>query len=197
MRLGCFAGAVAILAVPLATSAQSNPDFSGTWILQAEKSGPSKVVWNQTRAQRFTIAHGSLEVTIDTGDGSLFGVREPVTSVPLIYKLGGSSVTVVDRSLGDLPGFSRKIRTEAKWDNAKLVTLTTHFSETAEDVGAAVTRALIFSLLAGGREMVVERTGYRDNTPSTIIPRIMHHGRMEDDLIYAKDIAFYIKSALR
>jgi hypothetical protein len=47
----------------------------------------------------------------------------------------------------------RKIRAEAKWDNAKLV------------------------------------------TPSAIIPRILHHGRMEDDLIYAKDRAIYIKTS--
>ena len=44
-----------------------------------------------------------------------------------------------------------------------------------------------FTLLQGGRETIVERTGYRDNTPSAIIPRIPHYGRMEEDLIYAKD----------
>jgi hypothetical protein len=44
--------------------------------------------------------------------------------------------------------------------------------------------------------MMVERTGYRDNTPSSIIPRILHHGRMEDDLIYAKDKAFYLRQVM-
>ena len=57
-----------------------------------------------------------------------------------------------------------------------------------------VTRVLTFSLLEGSREMIIERTGYRDNMPSPAIPRILHHGRMEDDLVCAKDKAFYIRT---
>jgi hypothetical protein len=97
-----MSGAGAILVSPV-------PGFS-----RPRKAAFRKVVWNQNRAQRFTIAQSPLEVTIDTGDGSLFGVREPVTASPLVYKLDGKSVTVIDRGLGDLPGFARKIRTEGR-----------------------------------------------------------------------------------
>ena len=119
------------LVLPFGLRAQSKSDFSGTWILDAVRSGPQPEMWNQRRARRFMIAQTVQEVTIDTGDGSLFGVSDPAIDSPLVYKLDGSTLVVVDRSLGDLPGFSRKIKTEAAWDNSRLVTRTTHFSETA------------------------------------------------------------------
>jgi hypothetical protein len=128
--------------------AQGKPDFSGVWILDKQRSGPEKVIWNQTRSGRFV--QSLLELTIDTGDGSIFGVPAPVTGSPLVYKLDGSPVIVIDQSLGDLADFVRKIRTEAKWDDTKLVTLTTHFSESAGSVGSSVTRVLTFSMLPGG-----------------------------------------------
>ena len=43
--------------------------------------------------------------------------------------------------------------------------------------------------------MMVERTGYTGNQPSPVIPKTFHHGRVEDDLHYAKETAFYIKAA--
>ena len=104
LAVSLLAAGFAICAIPPAMQAQDRPNFSDTWILDKQHSGPEKVVWNQTRSGRFTIEHSPLEVTIDTGDGSLFGVREPVTEGPLVYKLDGSAVIVIDRSLGDLPG---------------------------------------------------------------------------------------------
>ena len=181
------------LVLPFGLRAQSKSDFSGTWILDAVRSGPQPEMWNQRRARRFMIAQTVQEVTIDTGDGSLFGVSDPAIDSPLVYKLDGSTLVVVDRSLGDLPGFSRKIKTEAAWDNSRLVTRTTHFSETANGASGGVTRKLTFSLLAV-REMAVERTGYRTSkTPPTVL-----HGRpyrLEDDLVDAKDTAIYVKTA--
>ena len=181
------------LVLPFGLRAQSKPDFSGTWILDAVRSGPQTEMWNQRRARQFTITQTAQEVTIDTGDGSLFGVPDPVTDSPLVYKLDGSTIVVVDRSLGDLPGFSRKIKTEAAWENSRLVTRTTHFSETANGASGGVTRVLTFSLLASGRELAVDRTGYRTSKePPTVL-----HGRayrLEDDLVYARDTAIYVKT---
>jgi len=151
-------------------------------------------MWNQRRARQFVITQTAREVTIDTADGSLFGVPDPVTDSPLVYKLDGSTLGVVDRSLGDLPGFSRKIETEAAWDDSRLVTRTTHFSETASGASGGVTRQVTFWLPASGREMAVDRTGYRTSKdPPTLL-----HGRpyrLEDDLVYARDSAIYVKTA--
>jgi hypothetical protein len=188
--------AATVLILPLLLDAQSQPNFSGIWILDAVRSGVQREIWNQRRANRFVIAQTAQEVTIDTGDGSLFGVTEPVVEGPLVYKFDGSPVVVVDRTLGELPGFARKIRTEAVWENSRLVTLTTHFSETSEGASGGVTRKVTFTLEPSGREMTVERTGYRTSKA----PPTMLHGRpyrREDDLVYATDTAVYIKAPVR
>src|SRR5262245_6285396 len=66
----------------LATAQQQKPDFSGTWSLNAARSGPEPEVWLQRRPVRFIIQQTDEEVTIDTGDGSLFAVPAPVTETP-------------------------------------------------------------------------------------------------------------------
>ena len=101
----------------IAAAQQGKPDFSGKWVLDVARSGPEPVIWLQRRSVNFTIRQTDDDVTIDTGDGSLFGVPEPVSETPLHYRLDGSVVTVVDRSLGDIPSFTRKINTEALWDS--------------------------------------------------------------------------------
>lgn len=179
----------------LVASAQDRPEFSGVWVLDKEHSGPEKVSWASARSNRFTIKQAAQSISIDTGDGSLFGLSAPVTQEPLVWPLDGTSSTVIDRSLGDLPNFIRKIRTQAKWDGMKLVTLTTHLSETDGKETGGITRVLVFELLDDQRGMTVERAGYRNNAPSALIPLIMHHGHMEDDLEYAKDKATYLKAA--
>lgn len=107
-------------------------------------------------------------------------------------------MVVVDRSLGDLPGFERKIRTTASWDGRRLITRATQFSKTAQGTSSGVTRVLVFSLVPDGRSLMVERTGYRGEASPvlfvTTLPKIPHHGRIEDNLVYAKDSAFYAKS---
>jgi hypothetical protein len=175
--------------------AQGTPDFPGTWIIDQEHSGPAKEVWTQTRSDRFIMRQEAGSVSIDTADGSMFGMSASVTTEPLNYRLDGKPTVIIDHSLGDLPNFVRKIRTEARWEGSKLVTLTTQVSESDGVEHAAVTRVLTFELVDDGRRMIVERTGYRNDKPSTVIPRIMHHGGMEDDLVYARDRAIYIKSA--
>src|SRR5262245_12508602 len=183
----------------IAAAYQGKPDFSGKWVLDVARSGPEAVIWLQRRPVKFTIRQTDDDVTIDTGDGSLFGVTEPVSETTLHYNLDGSVVTVVDRSLGDLPSFTRKIKTEALCDNNwPLFTFTTHFSETPKGINAGNTRVLIFSMTAGDQQMKVERTGYRgeriNDTSLADVPKYMHNGRLEDDLVYGKDTAFYVKT---
>jgi len=52
-------------------------------------------------------------------------------------------------------------------------------------------------MTAGDQQMKVERTGYRgkriDDTFLADVPKYMHNGRLEDDLVYGKDTAFYVK----
>jgi hypothetical protein len=172
-------------------STQRPPDLSGTWILDRARSGPTTDVWGQLRPQRFVIVHTSSEVSLDTGDGSIVGVDGP-----LVFRLDGIATIVVDRSVGDLPDFARKIRTEAAWEGDKLVTRTTHFAEKRgasgqpEIVPGAITRILILSLIEDGSRLVVERTGSRARPPAKL------HGRpyrQEDDLVYARDTVVYLR----
>ena len=82
----------------------------------------------------------------------------------------------------------------------RLLTFTTHFSETPNGINAGNTRVLIFSMTAGDQQMKVERTGYRgarinNGTLLGDVPKYMHNGRLADDLVYGKDTAFYAKMA--
>src|SRR5215831_5615927 len=178
-------------------SQQSRPDFSGNWVLDGARSGPEPDIWLQRRAIHLVIRQNLEELTIDTGDGSLFGVRGRVVEDPLQYKFDGAIITVVDHSLGDIPNFTRKISTEASWENnSRLWTFTTHFVE-ANGRGDGTTRVLIFSM-TDDHELKVERTGYRGRRPDPgslfgPLPKYLHNGRIEDDHAYAKDIAFYKK----
>src|SRR5262249_34957447 len=136
-----FVLAFFLLVAFIVSAQQSKPDFSGTWILNVSRSGPEPEIWLQRRPVRFNIHQTDIAVDIDTGDGSLFGVTDRVTETPLSYSLDGLIVTVSDTSLGDLPDFKRKISTEASWENnSRLVSYTTHFSETPNGVNAGNTR---------------------------------------------------------
>jgi hypothetical protein len=57
---------------------------------------------------------------------------------------------------------------------------------------------LVFSLTEDRSAIRLERTGYRGKPGPqlfvTILPRHLHRGRMEDDLVYATDTAFYRRS---
>jgi len=184
-----------ILVSFIAGTLQSRPDFSGSWILDSQRSGSEPELWLQRRPVRLLIHQTNDELSIDTGDGSLFGVPSPVIDAPLSYKFDGSIVTIVDHSLGDIPNFTRKIRTETYWENdLRLWTFTTHLSET-NGKEAGTTRVLIFSLTSD-HEIKIERTGYRGPRPDprTLfgpLPKYLHNRRIEDDRAYAMDIAFY------
>ena len=186
------------LASSLPVVGQERPDLSGTWLLDAQRNGREPTIWTQTRSRRFVLKQTADDLTIGTGDGSIFGVARLVIDAPLRYPFDGSSVVAVDRSLGDLPGFERKIGTKASWDGERLVTHSTHFSETAEGASGGVTRVLVFSMMPNGTVLKVDRTGYR-GTPGPelfvrILPKYLHRGILEDDLAYAKDTAYYTKA---
>lgn len=180
-----------------APSAQDRPDISGIWLIDGPRSGPQPELWLQQRARRFTIIQTVEAVTIDTGDGSLFAVRDPVTETPLVYRLDGRVTTTLDRSLGDLPDFVRKIDTSAQWEDATLVTLTTHLVETPGS-RTGITRVVTFELSTDRRTLTVERTAYRGRPePQRFVdtlPKMLHKGRLEDDRAYAKDRAFYVRA---
>jgi hypothetical protein len=179
---------IAALSTAVSAYAQERPDFSGTWLLDEAQSGNERVVWTQTRPRRFVLSQTPQELTLDTADGSLFGVRRLVIGGPLRYKFDGSRVVVVDHSVGDLPEFVRMIRTEATWDHARLITRATHFAETSSGLNSGVTRVVVFSMMPNG-QLRVDRTGYRGEPGPelfvTTLPTILHRGHLEDDLVYA------------
>ena len=182
----------------IAAAHEPRPDFSGAWLLDAVTTGSEPEIWLQRRPLRLMIQQSAEELTIDTGDGSLFGVSSAVTEVPLRYRFDGSIVTVLDHSQGDIQNFTRKINTEAFWkSDSRLFTFTTHFPETASRAVPGTTRIWIFSI-TGDHELKLERTGYRGARPDPSaffgpLPKYLHNGRIEDDRAYAKDIAFYKK----
>jgi hypothetical protein len=115
-----------------------------------------------------------------------------IADVPggLTYAIDGSEITTINRSAGDIPGWIRKVRTKLIIDSGKLVAHTSHVSDTAGRENVSVTVVLTFTLLSNGRELKVERTGFRPNPPASLHDQPY---RREDDLLYQKDSAIYVK----
>ena len=131
------------LALPIAAWAQSKPDFSGTWTMNAEKSDPAPQGRGGGRgpAGPVTIKQTATELSITTE-----GRQGPLT---LTYKLDGSE------SSNEMPGRggSMTVKSKAKWDGSKIVI------ETTRDMGGnRVTTTETRSLSADGKEMTVEST---------------------------------------
>jgi hypothetical protein len=149
--------------------APERSDFSGIWTLDEDRSGPPREVWFISRAGKFTISQLGSELKLDA-DASIADVEGPLT-----YRLDGSEITTINHSAGDIAGWTRKIRTKAMMDRTTLVLHTSHLSETTDRAtgntheNVAVTIVLIFRLLPNGREMTVERTGFRPVPPQTHI----------------------------
>ena len=182
-RAGLFL-IVAVLTMPTRVSAQ--PIFAGTWILDLSGNNAAPEVWGQSRARQFVISQTPTEITIDTLDGSV-GVARPLT-----YQLDGSKVNLINDDLGDLPGFTRRVRTWANVVGAKLTTYTLLFAgEVTSDGGSSITRVRAFEVFPEGRQLRVELTGYRPRPPALL------HGRpykQADDLVYGRDVATYLKT---
>lgn len=190
----CLAAIVAAGVAPVATRAQSLPDFSGTWRIDDARSGRPIDVWGQTRARVVIIEQTPTDLTLITDGG---GVNVPVDLQH--YRLDGQETVVRDDSLGELVNFVRKVRTLAQWDGQALKTETETVSESIDPatgmtkIGRGITSVLTFRLEAGGTELVVERTGFRAQAPAVL------HGRpyaREDDFAYNVDRVRYVRSAV-
>src|SRR5262249_19546105 len=105
-------------------AAQSKQNFSGTWILDEARSGPAHEVWFSSRAHKFVISQAGPELIIDAG-GGIADVRGA-----LAYNVDGREITTVNDSIGEIPGWTRKLRTKAVMDGDTLVTYTSHVSIT-------------------------------------------------------------------
>jgi len=190
----CLAALAVAGSSPVATRAQSLPDFSGTWRIDDLRSGRPIDVWGQTRARVVVIDQTPTDLTLITDGG---GVNVPVDLQR--YRLDGQETIVQDDSLGELANFVRKVRTLAQWDGEALKTETETVSEAldpntgAMKIGRGITSVLTFRLEAGGTELVVERTGFRAQVPA------MLHGRpytRQDDLAYNVDRVRYVRTAV-
>jgi hypothetical protein len=134
--LAISAVALALL-VPYLRGAAANPDFSGTWEMDATRSesahssaahGPVTLVIKQTPA----------ELSIETRKG---GQNETI-----VYKLDGSETQKPAQDNGPF-------QWRAKWEGTKLVT------ETHRNINrSTVTITEILSLDAKAKEMTVNRT---------------------------------------
>jgi hypothetical protein len=112
------------------------------------------------------------------------------------YRLDGRTLTFSDDSAGEIPNWERKVGTDATWDGESLTLHTDPFAEVTDpangelSVRHSINSLLTFRLATGGRELTVERTGFR------VIPPTVLHGlpyRREDDLAYRTDVALYVK----
>ncbi len=171
---------------------QTIPDFSGTWGLQATRSGPPVDVWGQTRALAIVVTQSSTELSLATTGGGL--------SVPQAlqrYRLDGVPLEFRDDSLGDLGAFVRKVRTNASWAGDRLTLETEPFGELVDGstgkrtrVAGSITSVWTLRLSANGDELLVERTGFR------ALPPALLHGRpysQADDLVYNRDLVVYTR----
>lgn len=179
---------------PVATRAQSLPDFSGTWRIDDARSGRPIDVWGQTRARKMMIEQTPTDLTLITDGG---GINVPVDVQH--YRLDGLETIVRDDSLKELANFVRRVRTLAHWDGQALKTETETVSESVDQTTGAtkidrgITSVLTFRLEADGAALVVERTGFRAQPPALL------HGRpylRQEDLAYSVDRVRYVRSAV-
>ena len=112
-RVATLALAAAI-AIPFSARAQSKPDFSGTWTMDAAKSDPAP----QGRGGgggggTQTVKQTASELSVQTE-----GRQGPQT---MVYKLDGSPST--NKVMGR--GGEQEVKSTAKWDGSSLVIETT------------------------------------------------------------------------
>jgi hypothetical protein len=188
MRLAVLVLGAASLALPSTGSiaAQVAGKFAGTWILDVARSGPSHEIWGQRRAKTFEIRQTATEITIDTMDGSVGVARS------LSYRLDGVRTEMINDDLGDLYGFTRRIRTWAELAGSRLTTHTLLYAgDVSGNGGSSIDRVRIFQVLPGGRRLEVEMTGNRPEPPAILHGRPYHQ---VEDLVYSTDKATYSRT---
>lgn len=151
---------LAAMVIPFPARAQTKPDFSGTWTMDAAKSDPPP----QGRGGGGGMGGGSITIK-QTGTDLVVtseGRQGPQT---MTYKLDGSpsSNEVMGR------GGAQTVKSTAKWEGSNLVI------ETTRDFnGMSITTKEVRSLGADGKEMTVEST---TQTPQ---------GEMKRKVVYTK-----------
>ena len=140
-RVAVLALAAAIV-IPFSARAQSKPDFSGTWTMDAAKSDPApqgRGGGGGGAAGSRTIKQSAAEISIQTE-----GRQGPQT---MVYKLDGSPST--NKVMGR--GGEQEVKSTAKWDGSSLVIETTRDFQ-----GTAFKTTDVYKM--DGATMVVEST---------------------------------------
>lgn len=148
MKRALFAAIVA-MSVAAGVTAQARPDFSGTWVLDPEKSVMGRMGGGRGGA-------GMAALTITISGSTLTATREGMNGpVSMVYKLDGSESKNMQMGRG---GGAEAVYT-SRWEGAKLVTTITGGMGTATET----------RWLEPDGTMVVEtaRTG-RDGSPMTM-----------------------------
>lgn len=185
---------VAALGALIMTSgarAQERPDLSGSWFLRAELSGPPMPVWGQTRARGLWISQSASELRLDADGGGL--------SVPTglqRFRLDGSTLEFTDDSLGDLGPWVRKVRTEARWEGARLrflVEILTEMLDGGVPQRPAGGITSIWTLSLTGDELRIERRGFPAEPPRPLHDRLYS---LANEPFYNRDIAVYARAPI-
>jgi hypothetical protein len=144
MRRVLVTAIVAAVVIPFTARAQSKPDFSGTWTMDASKSDPAP----QGRGGGGGGGGGSVTIKQTATDLAITseGRGGPQT---MTYKLDGSEST--NQVMGR--GGAQEVKSKAKWDGSSLVIDTTRDFQ-----GMSITTHEVRKLDAGGKEMTVEMT---------------------------------------
>jgi len=135
-RIAVLALAAAVV-LPFTARAQSKPDFSGTWTMDAAKSDPAPQGRGGGGGGTQTVKQTATELSVTTE-----GRQGPQT---MVYKLDGSTST--NKVMGR--GGEQEVKSTAKWDGASLVI------ETTRDIqGMSITSKEVRKM--DGATMVVE-----------------------------------------
>ena len=125
--------------LPFPARAQTKPDFSGTWTLDASKSDAAmgRRGGAPAASEPIVVTQAANQLTIKRGEQSL------------VYKLDGSETA------NQMPGRGgpQEIKSKAHWEGSKLII------ETMRDFqGMSITQKELRSLSADGKEMIVEQS---------------------------------------
>jgi hypothetical protein len=139
MRRALLLAVAAAVILPFPARAQTKPNFSGTWTLDASKSDApmGRRGGAPASSEPIVVTQTANQLTIKRGEQSL------------VYKLDGSEST------NQMPtrGGTQEIKSKARWDGSKLVIETTRDFQ-----GMSITQKEMRSLSADGKEMVVEQS---------------------------------------
>jgi len=154
-RIAILALSAAVV-IPFTARAQTKPDFSCTWTMDAAKSDPAP----QGRGGgggggSQTIKQTAAELSVQTQ-----GRQGPHT---MTYKLDGSESS--NEQMGR--GGAVTVKSKAKWDGSKLV-----IESTRDMGGQSVTTTETRSLSADGKEMTVE-TSFNGNSRKVVYTKGM------------------------